>query len=128
MFSSQWSKDEAVNQSARLAQYAEESSSGSYRQLPPPMQFHFRANVPNMSFAVPGEAPSKDDDDLNLPGGQFVSFRDTMLLAFRKLETQFNTPATELTPGELFSLGIGMKCVSSQRKVPSASQECSKRQ
>ena len=49
--------------------------------------------------------------------GQFASFRDTVLLAFRKLEIQFNTPAIELTLGELFSLCIGMKYVSSQRKV-----------
>ena len=126
MFSSSESEDEAVDQSARSAQYTEESSSdgglsrtdsGSFRQLPPPIQFNFRANVPNMSFSVQDEAPIKDDDDLNLPGAQFVSFRDTVLLAFRKLEIQFNTSAIELTPGELFSMCIGMKYVSSQRKV-----------
>ena len=61
---------EAVDQSARSAQYTEESSSdgglsrtdsGSYRQLPPPIQFHFRANAPNMSFSVPDEAPGNDE-------------------------------------------------------------------
>lgn len=79
-------------------------------------EFEFKLNT-GMQLSLPREEAviESDDDDLDA-SERHMKLKHTVLQVFRNLTIQYNTESIELSPGELFSLCIGLKYLSSDGK------------